>query len=186
MGSCWCDARRRLPFAEESPAGPPPTGTAFYVGGVDITLLPVTVAALDAELDGSRERLADELGVRVTEWPPEGGEWDRDAVEFFRRQIDDGSFDPTWGPSYVVRDGLLVASAGFFGPPDADDEVEIGYSVCRTQRGRGIATAAVSQLCGRAASGGCASVRARTAADNAGLDRRAGTQPVRRGRAQRW
>jgi RimJ/RimL family protein N-acetyltransferase len=122
----------------------------------------VTAAALDAELAGSREQLADVLGVQVTEWPPEGGEWDRDAVEFFRRQ----GVDLTWGPSYVVGDGLLVASAGFFGPPDADGEVEIGYSVCRTQRGRGIATAAVAELCGRAASGGCTSVRARTTADN--------------------
>jgi ribosomal-protein-alanine N-acetyltransferase len=143
-----------------------PCGHPGYVGGVEVTLIGVTVAALDAELDDSRERLAEVLGVRVTEWPPEGGEWDRDAVEFFRRQVDDGSFDLEWGPSYVVSDGVLVASAGFFGPPDADDEVEIGYSVCRTQRGRGIATAAVGQLCGRAASGGCASVRARTTADN--------------------
>ena len=138
----------------------------IYVDGVEITLVPVTVAALDAELGGSREQLADVLGVQITEWPPEGGEWDRDAVEFFRRQVDDGGFDSSWGPSYIVGDGSLVGSAGFFGPPDAAGEVEIGYSVCRTARRRGIATAAVSQLCGRAASGGCASVRARTTADN--------------------
>jgi len=126
----------------------------------------VTVAALDAELGGSRQQLAEVLGVRIAEWPPEGGEWDRDAVEFFRRQVDDGGFDRSWGPSYIVGDGSLVGSAGFFGPPDAAGEVEIGYSVCRTERRRGIATAAVGQLCGRAASGGCASVRARTTADN--------------------
>ncbi len=134
---------------------------------MEITLVPVTVAALDAELGGSRQQLAEVLGVRITEWPPEGGEWDRDAVLFFRRQVDDGAFDSTWGPSYIVGDGSLVGSAGFFGPPDAAGEVEIGYSVCRTARRRGIATAAVSQLCGRAAAGGCASVRARTTADNA-------------------
>jgi RimJ/RimL family protein N-acetyltransferase len=155
--------------------------------GVEIRLLPVTEAALDAELGGSRQQLAEVLGVRITEWPPEGGEWDRDAVEFFRRQVDDGVFDRTWGPSYIVGDGSLVGSAGFFGPPDAAGEVEIGYSVCRTERRRGIATAAVGQLCERAASGGCASVRARTTADNVAsiaVLERAGFVEAERGRGE--
>ena len=134
---------------------------------MQISLRPVTALALDAELAGSRAQLADALGVEIDEWPPEGGEWDRAAVEFFRQRVDDAA-TRTWGPAYVVADDRLVGSAGFFGPPDEDGEVEIGYSVCRSERRRGIATAAVAQLCALAIAGGCASIRARTTADNVG------------------
>jgi RimJ/RimL family protein N-acetyltransferase len=134
---------------------------------MQIRLRPVTAFALDAELAGSREQLGDALGVEIGEWPPEDGEWDRAAVEFFRQRVDDDSMQ-TWGPAYVIASDRLVGSAGFFGPPDEDGEVEIGYSVCRSERRRGIATAAVAELCALASSAGCASIRARTTADNLG------------------
>jgi len=134
---------------------------------MQIRLRPATALALDAELADSRELLADALGVEIAEWPPEGGEWDRAAVEFFRRRSDDGSVQ-VWGPSYVIADNRLVGSAGFFGPPDEEGEVEIGYSVCRVERRRGVATAAVAELCDLALARGCMSIRARTTADNLG------------------
>lgn len=134
---------------------------------MEIRLRPVTALALDAELEGSREQLAHALGAEIEEWPPEGGEWDRAAVEFFRRRIDDDSAR-AWGPSYVIANDRLVGSAGFFGPPDEEREVEIGYSVCGRERRRGIATAAVAELCALAMISGCASIRARTTADNLG------------------
>jgi ribosomal-protein-alanine N-acetyltransferase len=130
---------------------------------MQVRVVPVTAAALDAELAGSRERLAEALGVQVGEWPPEGGQWDRDAVVFFRQRLEEAQ---TWGPAYLIAEGRLVGSAGFFGPPDEQGEVEIGYSVCRADRRRGIATAAVAAMCELASARGCASIRARTTADN--------------------
>ena len=132
-----------------------------------ICLRPVTALTLDAELADSREQLADALGVEIGEWPPDGGEWDRAAVEFFRQRVDDDA-TRTWGPAYVIADDRLVGTTGFFGPPDEAGEVEIGYSVCRSERRRGIATSAVAELCALAIAGGCASIRARTTADNVG------------------
>jgi hypothetical protein len=68
----------------------------------------------------------------------------------------------------LIANNRLVGSAGFFGPPDEEGEVEIGYSVCLVDRRRGIATAAVAALCELASARGCASIRARTTADNLG------------------
>jgi RimJ/RimL family protein N-acetyltransferase len=133
---------------------------------MDLVLVGLTAATLDAELAGDWTMLSELLHASIQEWPPEGGEWDRAAMEFFRQQLDTGVFDVGWAPSYVVGDGRLVAGAGFFGPPDGDGEVEIGYSVCRSERRRGVATAIVGQLCDLARQAGCVSVRARTTPDN--------------------
>ncbi len=46
----------------------------------------------------------------------------------------------------IGASGLVVGDAGFHGPP-TNEEVEIGYSVVPSARGRGIATAAVTALC---------------------------------------
>lgn len=127
-----------------------------------LTLVPIGHRELDAELDLDKAALAALLEVTVEEWPPEGGEWDRDAARFFREQVDRPEFDPNFGPYYVVRDGLLVGSAGFFGAPGEQGEVEIGYSVCATQRRLGIATEVVGLLCDLAASSGASGIRART------------------------
>jgi RimJ/RimL family protein N-acetyltransferase len=126
----------------------------------------LSTSSLDAELADDIERLARVIEATVTEWPPDGGEWDRDAMEFFRDAIADPLFDHQWGPAYVVENGRLVASAGFLGPPDDVGEVEVGFSVCRSERRRGIATSAVALLCGLAEQHGCRSVRAHTTAEN--------------------
>jgi RimJ/RimL family protein N-acetyltransferase len=47
---------------------------------------------------------------------------------------------------YLVRrrsDGLAVGGFGFFGPPDADGQVEFGYGLVAAARGDGLATEAV-------------------------------------------
>ena len=126
----------------------------------------ISAPSLDAELANDRDRLATEIGATVTEWPPDGGEWDRDAMRFFRQAIDDPSFDRLWGPAYVVDDGRLVASAGFLGPPDDGGEVEVGFSVCRCERQRGVGAATVALLCELASQKGCRSIRARTTMEN--------------------
>jgi RimJ/RimL family protein N-acetyltransferase len=128
----------------------------------------VTTDSLDAELSQDIASLATWLDAEIEEWPPIGGEWDRDAVEHFRSLVDSAEFDRRLGPFYVLSDGSLVACAGFFGPPGDDLEIEIGYSVCQRARRRGIATAVVAELCERAAAFGVTSVRATVRADNTG------------------
>lgn len=47
---------------------------------------------------------------------------------------------------YVIRrpsDGLAVGGFGFFGPPDPEGTVELGYGLVPSARGEGLATAAV-------------------------------------------
>ena len=63
-----------------------------------------------------------------SDWPP--GDFDRGAVEFFRKRLLEGG-EPVWYAWYAVaREGRqLVGSAGYFGPPDDTRSVEIGYSV---------------------------------------------------------
>lgn len=46
-----------------TPRGAPPHDA-------QVRLVPVTVQAVDAELAGSRARLAEALGVEIGEWPP--------------------------------------------------------------------------------------------------------------------
>lgn len=135
---------------------------------MELELRWISARSLDAELAGDRDLLSSEIGAVVNEWPPDGGEWDRDSMQFFRQIVGGNSFEPQWGPTYVVRDGRVVASAGFHGPPDDAGEVEVGFSVCRSERRQGVATATVALLCDVAARGGCGAIRARTSIQNAG------------------
>jgi len=133
---------------------------------VKVTLVEMSAELLDADVAGRTAEMGDALRALVEEWPPVGGEWDHDAMRFFRSRIDEPAFDPRWGPRYVTLDGRLVASAGFFGPPDEDGHVEIGYSVCLGERGKGIATATVAVLCEIARASGATAVDARTTTTN--------------------
>ncbi len=90
-------------------------------------------------------------------WPP--GEYDRDALEFFRARLEaEGAAAVGWYSWYAVKkadsDGprALVAAAGFLGPPDAAGVVEIGYSVLPEWQRRGYASEIVEALVLRALS----------------------------------
>lgn len=135
---------------------------------MELSFQPLSVASLHAELSCHWAELSGLLGASVEEWPPLGGEWDQDAMRFFLELARDPGWEPAWGPMYVTSVGRLVASAGFFGPPDADGEVEIGYSVCGSERRKGIATVVVARLCEFAEGASCRSVRARTRLSNVG------------------
>jgi RimJ/RimL family protein N-acetyltransferase len=135
---------------------------------MEIALAPVSVASLDAELAGDLPRLAAILDACVGEWPPIDGGWDLDAIRQFRAAAVSPTADPRLGPFYVIADGELVASAGFFGPPDESFEVEIGYSVCAGHRRRGVATSIITDLCRRAPSFGARAILARVRPDNVG------------------
>jgi RimJ/RimL family protein N-acetyltransferase len=133
-----------------------------------LTLIPQTLEHLRTELE-EPSRLGAMLGARVPEgWPP--GEYDRDAMEFFRSKLESDAqrYDGWLGWYVVTRDSTptLIAGAGFMGPPE-DGTVEIGYSVVAEARGAGCATEIVGALVRRAfESGSVQRVVAETAANN--------------------
>lgn len=113
------------------------------------------------------------LGAEVpADWPPADGEYDRDAIGFFLRQLAEAPDVIGWHSFYVVTRAepgaraRLVASAGYFGPPDERGSVEIGYTVVADHRGRGYACEAVVALVTRAFERGATRVLAHTRPDN--------------------
>jgi ribosomal-protein-alanine N-acetyltransferase len=64
------------------------------------------------------------------------------------------------GTFLVVEDGVVVGDCGWFGPPDEDGEVEIGYGLAPSARGRGVATEAVRLLLDWVRTQGARTVRA--------------------------
>ncbi|MEP6731286.1 MAG: GNAT family N-acetyltransferase [bacterium] len=148
---------------------------------------------LDAELEisetGGYAALSQMLGAIVPAgWPP--GLYDTDAMRYFRDCLSrDGDDAVGWYGWYVVTrptdttPATLVASAGYFGPPQ-EGIVEIGYSVVEQFRGRGIATEAIGALRDAALTvPGVRCVVAHTARDNMASQRaleRAGFTPTER------
>lgn len=68
--------------------------------------------------------------------------------------------------------GRVIGSAGFFGPPDADGEVTIGYGMVEPEWGQGYGTQAVARLVEICrAHGGVTAINADTDPDNIGSQR---------------
>ncbi len=142
------------------------TSTSGRDDHLSLRMVAGTVSILEAELAGDLHCMAQLLGVDViVEWPPNGGEHDRDAVEFFRQTLLNDPASAGWLVYYVARGGELVASAGFFGPPVAG-VVEIGYSVCLRYRRQEIATSAIRALVDLARSQGVQRLTAHVRPDN--------------------
>lgn len=106
------------------------------------------------------EDLGAMLGVEVPEgWPP--GEYDQAAITFLLEWMAQGGPEAEgWYGWYAIlraepgaegaTRGVLVGSTGYFGPPDPDGVVQIGYSVVESYRGRGLATEMVAGMTARA------------------------------------
>ncbi len=117
----------------------------------DITLIASTLEHVRTELEAP-EQLSDLLDATVpTDWPP--GEYDRDAMEFFRTRFEEGGAAVEgWYGWYAIRDQdfetprMLIGSAGYFGPPSDEGIVEIGYSVLPAWQRRGYASEVVRAL----------------------------------------
>jgi [ribosomal protein S5]-alanine N-acetyltransferase len=118
--------------------------------------------------------LADKLNAVVsTDWPT--GEYDRDAMEFFLSCFEQGGEAAQgWYGWYAINidpdsaTRSLVGSGGYFGPPDSDGVVEIGYSVLPDWQRRGYATEIVKTLVAHAVSFATTNlVIAHTAPENA-------------------
>ena len=137
-----------------------------------LTLVAGTAIRHAAELEDAMA-LGPLLGAEVpADWPPADGEYDRDAIGFFLRELIQAPDVIGWHSFYVVaraEPGVrarLVASAGYFGPPDDRGSVEIGYTVVAEHRGRGYASEAVQALVTRAFERGATRVLAHTRPDN--------------------
>ncbi len=80
---------------------------------------------------------------------------------------EDGTPAQTWGSRLIVRrrDGAVVGTLGFYGPPDETGRVEIGYGLVPSARGEGLITDAVALAVPAALAAG-ATVQAHTGPDN--------------------
>ncbi|WP_417310665.1 GNAT family N-acetyltransferase [Devosia sp.] len=109
------------------------------------------------------------LGVAPPpDWPPPL--FDAGALAWFIAQLRADPAVAPWLGNYVVADiasvETLVGSAGFKGPPDADGNVEIGYSIVDAFQRRGFGRQAVGLLLDRARNTmGVRCVRAETTRD---------------------
>jgi RimJ/RimL family protein N-acetyltransferase len=114
-------------------------------------MMAATLEHVRVELE-SPERLSVLLDARVSSaWPT--GEYDRDAMEFFRARLEEGGPEVEgWYGWYAVRKAdaqgprELVGAGGYFGPPDAEGLVEVGYSVLPEWRRMGFAVEIVRAL----------------------------------------
>ena len=137
-----------------------------------LDLVAATSAHLEAEL-ASPARLGALLGADVPDgWPP--GEYDRPAVEFFLARLTENPAAEGWYGWYAIeraadgRPATLVGAGGYYGPPDPERTVEIGYSILSAFQGRGFATELVRGLVARAlGTSGIGSVIAHAFPENA-------------------
>lgn len=113
-----------------------------------LTLHEATIEVLRADLAG-RSTLGAALGCAVTaEWPPEM--YPPEKVERRIRELADPSQGGWWSWYAVERSAAaLVGMATYLGKPTGG-EVEVGYAVCRSAQGRGLASEALSALLERA------------------------------------
>jgi [ribosomal protein S5]-alanine N-acetyltransferase len=120
-----------------------------------LTLIASTLTHIRTELD-SPEQLASLLNAVVSPaWPT--GEYDRDAMEFFRARLEEGGEAVEgWYGWYAVRRAdaegprALVGGAGYFGPANEEGTLEVGYSVLPQWQRRGYASEMVGTLVERA------------------------------------
>jgi RimJ/RimL family protein N-acetyltransferase len=113
-----------------------------------LELIPATIAALSAELEGPGA-LARTLDVDVpAAWPPEL--YDESAVRWTLHALETRFLTPDWGMYYVAERQpqasdrpRLAGVGGFKGAADPSGTVEIGYGILAERRRLGFAREAV-------------------------------------------
>jgi len=136
-----------------------------------LRLVASSLEHIEAELQGAASIGALLHAAVPGSWPP--GEYDRDALEYFRGRLAEGGPSQVgWYGWYVLTTDAegqcdsLIAAAGYFGPP-SQGSVEIGFSVIPEARGRGYATEIAQALVANAFDQpGVQVVNARTADSN--------------------
>ncbi|HPF74619.1 MAG TPA: GNAT family protein [Xanthomonadaceae bacterium] len=118
-----------------------------------LVLIPSTTLHLRTELEAPH-RLGELLEASVSpDWPC--GEYDQDAMRYFLECLESGgtAAEGWYGwyaltPHEPIR--ALVGAGGYFGPPDENGGVEIGYSILPEWRRHGLATLLSETLVARA------------------------------------
>ena len=108
---------------------------------------------------------------RVADWPH------ADTADALRPVAEDPGHTGTF---LICRDGVVVGECGWFGPPDDQSEVEIGFGLAPSARRVGTGSEAVRQLLGWTVSQGARVVRAEVKPGNTaslGLLQRLGFLP---------
>ena len=107
---------------------------------------------LSAELE-SIDDFGTLLGVNGPEgWLP--SQYNREAITFFRDSVNEDSNAAGWYSWYALlradekRCRTLVGVGGYFGTPNPNGILEIGYSIVSSYEGRGCATELVRALMG--------------------------------------
>lgn len=121
--------------------------TELFKDGV--RLVPATIEQLNLE-DKSVDVLARALGVAAPpSWPPEFN--DRETRAWVRERLVAQPLEYSWYSRYIIaqidNEPVLAGVVGYKGAPDVTGQVEIGYSVVVELQRRGIAKAAVRELC---------------------------------------
>jgi [ribosomal protein S5]-alanine N-acetyltransferase len=122
-----------------------------YLKTSRLSMIATTAEHLRAELEEPNQ-LTHLLDAEVSSaWPP--GEYDRPAMEFFLSCFETGgeAVEGWYGWYAVCADApnlprKLVGVGGYFGPPDAEGTVEVGYSVLPEWQRRGYASEMVQAL----------------------------------------
>lgn len=123
----------------------------LFLQTTHLDLVAASLLHVDAELAGPKQ-LGKLLGVSVPkEWPPTG--LGREFVGAVRQRLaQDGPAGTGWYGWYAIcrhtalQPSILVGVGGFFGPPDGEGTVELGFTVLPAYRGRGHATEMVCTL----------------------------------------
>jgi ribosomal-protein-alanine N-acetyltransferase len=104
-----------------------------------VRLLPVPAAVATAVVHGGDLEAALHPLGRAADWPH------ADSVDALRPLAADPSVAA--GTFLIVAGDEVIGECGWLGRPDAQGDVEIGYGVAASARGRGLARAAVAELC---------------------------------------
>jgi RimJ/RimL family protein N-acetyltransferase len=99
----------------------------------------VTAAVARAVVDGAEIPLGPLTAAPG--WPH------TDTADALRPHAEHGNGGEAYGTFLVVVDGQVIGDCGWFGPPDDAGDVEIGYGLAASARGRGLGSEAVALLC---------------------------------------
>ena len=128
-----------------------------------IRLYGVTPAALRALYTGSPDWAPAESGIEPGGWPEE----DARVLRYRVAALDEDASSAPYLLHLVVDDhGHLLGRIGCHAGPDADGEVEIGYFVRASERGRGVGGQTVDRFLAWLREQGVTSVRAAVRPDN--------------------
>ncbi|ABY24381.1 hypothetical protein RSal33209_2656 [Renibacterium salmoninarum ATCC 33209] len=125
----------------------------------------VVLKLIDREL---AERVLQNAPLPTDRWAPDYP-WP-DELDAMRMFLAQPLPEPAVFGIYTIRDqhsGLAIGGIGFFGPPDDDGAVTIGYNVVPSARGNHMASNAVARIIEIATQAGARCVQAVTDLDNA-------------------